>query len=170
LTQGGADPNVPPLTFGSSYSDEVCGLSNDGMRILFPIFLGINPVPMDVAMIPLPEIMDMAFFEKMAAFIARIKQFLRSIPSVASHGAVSWDSGGFLENVIDANEVHLRYVNGFNDVVFNRVLEDVDLILNDWNGEHSNGTISHANFFANENIDEEAMQQFRNNIFATLIK
>ena len=114
-------------------------------------------------MIPLPEIMDMAYFEKMAAFIARIKQVTR-IPGVAMHGPISWDFGGFIDNVIEANKVHLRYVNGFNDVIINRLLEDVDLILEDWNGEHSNGIISHANFFVDENIDEEAMQLFRNNI------
>jgi hypothetical protein len=115
-------------------------------------------------MIPLPEIMDMVYFEKMAAFIARIKQGLAHIPSVARYGPVSWDIGGFIDNVIEGNEVHLRYVNGFNNVIINRILEDIDLILDDWNGEHSNGIISHANFFVDDNIDEDAMQQFRDNI------
>jgi hypothetical protein len=165
LTRRGADPNIPPLTFGSSTADEQCGLSNDGTRILFPIFLGFNPAPFDVVMIPLPEIMDIAFFEKMAAFIVRIKQVTR-IPSVARLGPISWDVGGFIDNVIEDNEVHLRHVNGFNNVIIGRILEDVDLILEDWNGEHSNGRISHVNFFVDEDIDEDDMQLFRDNIGA----
>jgi hypothetical protein len=52
------------------------------------------PAPFDVATLPLPEIMDMAFFEKMAAFIVKIKQVTR-ISAEARHRPVSWDVNGF---------------------------------------------------------------------------
>ena len=104
LTQRGTDdPNVPPLNFGVSHGDGECGLSNDGVYIIFPIFLGLYAAPVDVAMIPLPCVIDMVFFRKMAAFIAKIKEVTR-IPSVAKHGPITWDydvssrplPGGFL--------------------------------------------------------------------------
>ncbi len=160
----GADPNIPPLTFGSSTADEMCGLSNDGTRIRFPIFLGTNSVPFDVAMIPLPEILDIAFFEKMAAFIDRIKNFLGRIPSVARLGPLCWDVGGFRDSVIEGNVDHLRHVNGFSDVIIIRILNHIDLILDDWNGEHSNGRISHVNFFVDESIAEDEFDLFENNM------
>jgi hypothetical protein len=82
LTRGGADQNVPPLNFGPSLDDGECGLSNDGTRIVFPLFLGLYPATFDVA------------FEKMAAFIVKIKQVTR-ISAVARHRPVSWDVNGF---------------------------------------------------------------------------
>ena len=52
------------------------------------------PAPFDVATLPFPEIMDMAFFEKMAAFIVKLKQVTR-ISAEARHRLVSWDVNGF---------------------------------------------------------------------------
>jgi len=163
LTQRGTDdPNVPPLNFGVSHGDGECGLSNDGVYIIFPIFLGLYAAPVDVAMIPLPCVIDMVFFRKMAAFIAKIKEVTR-IPSVAKHGPITWDYDGFINNVLLGNTDHLRHVNGFNDVIIERLIQHVDLVLNDWNGEHSNGRISHTNFFTDNNIDNEVFLQHRKN-------
>ena len=97
--------------------------------------LGAHYSPFDVAMIPLPYVINMVFFRKMAAFNAKIKEVTQN-PSVAKHGPITWDYNGFINNVLLGNIDHLRHVNGFNDVIIERLIQHVDLVLNDWNREH----------------------------------
>ncbi len=75
LTPRPADSNIPELRFGTLFGNGYCGLSTDGSYILFPLFLAFNPIP-SFAAIPLPEVIDMAFFEKVAMFLARIRHQL----------------------------------------------------------------------------------------------
>ena len=119
-------------------------------------FFGFGNTPY-VTSIPLPEILDIVFFEKMAAFLVKIKFKLRGL--VAQMGPITWDSTGFLENIIIENREHIAHVNGFNELIIDRMCEYLDVVLNDWNGDCSDGRVSHATFFFDETIDEELLDE-----------
>jgi len=154
-TSAGTD--IPSLRFGKSFGEGYCGLSQDESHIVFPLFLGFTNDPFGVAAIPLPEIIDIVFFEKVAAFIAKIKYKLRGL--AVQSGPISWDNTGFLENIICTNRDHIAFVNGFNDLIIDRMCEYLDVVLNDWNGEHSSGHVSHATFFTDATIYEDLLDE-----------
>ena len=156
LTPRPVDSNIPELGFGISFGDCTCGLSTDGSYILFPLYLGFNPIP-SFAAIPLPEVIDMVFFEKMAMFIARIRVKLRGL--VRTQGPITWDHTGFLENIIGRNMDHIACVNGLNEIIMKRIREYLDVVLNDWNGGRSSGRVSHLTFFTDETIDDEFLDE-----------
>jgi len=159
LTPRLVDSSIPKLHFRSSFGDGLCGLSADGSYILFPLFLGFNPNP-SFAAIPLPEVIDMVFFEKIAMFLARIRVKLRGL--VRTQGPISWDHTGFLEHIIGRNRAHIARVNGFNEIIMNRIREYLDVVLNDWNGDRSSGRVSHLTFFTDESIDDELLDELVN--------
>ena len=150
------DTDIPRLQFGQSFGDGYCRLSSDGTHLVFPIFFGFGNTP-SVTSIPLPEILDIVFFEKMAAFLVKIKFKLRGL--VAQMGPVTWDSTGFLENIIIENREHIAHVNGFNELIIDRMCEYLDVVLNDWNGDSLDGRVSHATFFFDKTINEELLDE-----------
>lgn len=162
LTERTADSAMPHLVIGVSCDAGYCGLSTDGTHVVIPFFFGFETKPFAIVEIPTPHILDMIFFEKLAAFVKRMKLFYSQTGSVAAYGPVMWDHDGFIENFIMENREHLAYVNGFNDQIMDRMCEYLDVVINDWNGERSSGRVSHATFFSDLTIDNALLEELAN--------
>ena len=160
LTQW-ADP-MPPVKFGFAESKQI-GLSEDGIHICVPIFYSNDRPPSEpctIMQIPIPEVIDMAFFQKFGVFIAKV---LNSTSS--NFYSIRWH--GLYENVICMNRDHIQHVTGFSDVIMERVVHSIHVVLGDWSGYRSfsldNGSLASLHFtdsfFTDEHLTRTRNQQ-----------
>jgi hypothetical protein len=161
LTQW-ADP-MPLVKFGFAESKQI-GLSEDGIHICVPIFYSNDPPntlePCTIMQIPIPEVIDMAFFQKLGVFIAQV---LNSTSSNFYY--IRWH--GLYENVICINRDHIQHVTGFSDVIMERVVHSIHVVLGDWSGYMSlsldNGSFACLHFtdrfFTDEHLTRTRTQQ-----------
>jgi hypothetical protein len=162
LTQW-ADP-MPPVKIGGAESLKQIGLSEDGIHICVPIFYSNDPPntsePCTIMQIPIPEVIDMAFFQKLGVFIAQV---LNSTSSNFYY--IRWH--GLYENVICINRDHIQHVTGFSDVIMERVVHSIHVVLGDWSGYMSlsldNGSFACLHFtdrfFTDEHLTRTRTQQ-----------
>jgi hypothetical protein len=123
---------MPPVKFGFAESKQI-GLSEDGVHICVPIFYSNDPPtsePCTIMQVPIPDVIDLVFFLKFAEFIANV---LNSTTSKFYH--IRWS--GLYENIICMNWEHIQHVTGFSDVIMERFVDSIHVVLGDLHGDTS---------------------------------
>jgi hypothetical protein len=111
--------------------------------------------------IPIPEVVDLVFFRKFYVFIAQVI----NAPSSNNLYYILWD--GLYENVICMNRDHIQHVTGFSDVIMERVVQSMHVVLGDWSGYTSlslgNGSLASLHFtdrfFTDEHLTRTCTQK-----------
>ena len=153
-------PNMPLVKIGGAESLKQIGLSEDGVHICVPIFYSDGDEPLIIMQIPIPDVIDLVFFRKFAEFIANV---LNSTTSKCYH--IRWS--GLYENIICMNREHIQHVTGFSDVIMERVVHSIHVVLGDWSGYTSlsldNGSFASLHFtdrfFTDEHLTRTRTQQ-----------
>ena len=153
-------PNMPLVKIGGAESLKQIGLSEDGVHICVPIFYSDGDEPLIIMQIPIPDVIDLVFFRKFAEFIANV---LNSTTSKCYH--IRWS--GLYENIICMNREHIQHVTGFSDVIMERVVNSIHVVLGDWHGytsltlgDDSNASLHYTGrFFMDEHLTRTRTQQ-----------
>ena len=118
-----------------------CGLDPSGKFVLFPFFImngsGYEDAVVDVAWLPVPTILDKAFFKRVSMLIAYI-------PPV-----YNWDWDSFRMSIITPNIAHIQLVNQLTDETTSFLEKPLfSCFLEDWKG-HDEDDYGGEHFFAN---------------------
>jgi hypothetical protein len=144
---------MPRVSIGVAVDSEI-GLSKDWLHIFVPLFLSTTPPtqhPNTVIKFPIPKVIDMAFFEKFAIFIAKM------LSEFGPFYFIKWN--GLYKNIIRMNQEHIQHVTGFRDVIIERVVCSIHVVLGDWNGDMSLGHFTHETFFTDEHLTRTCNQK-----------
>ena len=101
--------------------------------------------------IPIPEVIDLVFFRNFAAFIGNV---LNSTSSNFYY--IRWS--GLYKNIICKNKEHIQYDTGFSDVIMERVVSSIHVVLGDWH-EYTSLTLGADRFFTDEHLTCTCTQQ-----------
>jgi len=121
---------MPQVDIGVAESKKQIGLSEDGSHICVPLFYSNDEPPLEpctIMLLPIPEVIDLVFFRKFAEFIAKV---LNSTTSKFYH--IKWI--GLYKIIICMNREHIQCVTGFSDVIMERVVNSIHVVLGDWYG------------------------------------
>jgi hypothetical protein len=154
---------MPQVDIGVAESKKQIGLSEDGSHICVPLFYSNDEPPLEpctIMLLPIPEVIDLVFFRKFAEFIAKV---LNSTTSKFYH--IKWI--GLYKIIICMNREHIQCVTGFSDVIMERVVHSIHVVLGDWSGYTSlsldNGSLASLHFtdrfFTDEHLTRTRNQQ-----------
>lgn len=145
-------PQIPKITILPSTRKGECGL-RDGW-IYVPLFrmgcCGDDRAVLTFVRFELPDEMNKGFFRCVAEFLKK-KPYL------------DWHWASFKKNVIVPNREHIKQVMGLNEFFINRVVNDLHVVLNNWNApegleevgdeDEEYIPVSHETFFTHEDLD-----------------
>ena len=124
-----------------------CGLSSNKKDIDFPFFrmgcCGDQESVVYIGLIPIPQKMDMKFFE-------RVSKLLKTFPHY------DWDWTSFAKNVIHPNRAHIQETLQLDDFFTERVMNDLYVVLDNWdevNDDECDVPLSHKTFFTCKNCE-----------------
>jgi hypothetical protein len=131
----------PPCWYYSVAESKQIGQSEDGSHIRVPIFYS-NDAPTSepciIMKIPIPKVIDLVFFWNFAAFITNV---LNSTSSNFYY--IRWS--GLYKNIICMNWEHIQHVTWCSDVIMERVVNSIHVVLGDCPG-------STDRFFTDEHL------------------